>query len=92
MRLGDRAINLNPFALGGLNAGWVFWGIRRTRGQVGFDGGRMKTTPAGLWCRWTPITPPGKKTSGFVSTGAQYRAPTFWERTAMKLGPGPKGA
>ena len=50
MRLGDRAINLNPFALGGLNAGWVFWGIRRTRGQVGFDGGRMKTSPAGLWC------------------------------------------
>ena len=36
-------------------------------------------------------TPPGKKTSAFVSTVAQYRAPTFRERTAMKLGPGPKG-
>ena len=37
-------------------------------------------------------TPPGKKTSGFVSMGAQYRAPTSREETAMKLGPGPKGA
>ena len=37
-------------------------------------------------------TPPGKKTSGFVSTGAQYRAPTSQEGAAMKLGPGPKGA
>ena len=50
MRLGARGINSNPFGLGGLNAGWVFWGIRRTRGQVGFDAGRMKTSPAGLWC------------------------------------------
>ena len=37
-------------------------------------------------------TPPGHKTSGFVITGAQYRAPTSREGTAMKLGPGLKGA
>ena len=36
-------------------------------------------------------TPPGKKTSPIVSTGAQYRAPTSRKGTAMKLGPGPKG-
>ena len=38
------------------------------------------------------LTPPGHKTSCIVSTGAQYRAPTSREGTAMKLGPGPKGA
>ena len=38
------------------------------------------------------FTPPGKKTSPIVSTGAQYRAPTSREGTAMKLGPGLKGA
>ena len=37
-------------------------------------------------------TPPGKKTTPFLSTGAQYGAPTSQEGTAMKLGPGPKGA
>ena len=37
-------------------------------------------------------TPPGNKTSCIVSTGAQYRTPTSQEVTAMKLGPGPKGA
>jgi hypothetical protein len=37
-------------------------------------------------------TPPGQKTSCFVSTGAQYHAPTSQEGTAMKLGPGPKSA
>ena len=34
----------------------------------------------------------GHKTSCIVSAGAQYRAPTSREGTAMKLGPGPKGA
>ena len=38
------------------------------------------------------ILPLARKLPSFVSTGAQYRAPTSREGTAMKLGPGPKGA
>ena len=50
MRLGGRAIKLNPLGLRGLNARWVFWGIGQTRTQAGFDGARMKTTPGDLTC------------------------------------------
>ena len=38
------------------------------------------------------LLPLARKLPSFVSTGAQYRAPTSREGTAMKLGPGPKGA
>ena len=38
------------------------------------------------------LTLPGHRTSCFVSMGVQYCAPTSREGTAMKLGPGPKGA
>ena len=58
-------------------------------GGVGrcYRGAREKAAEKGVL-----HTPPGHQTSCFVSTGAQYRAPTFREGTAMKLGPGPKGA
>ena len=37
MRLGDRAINLNPFGLGGLNAGGLNWETRGHPRHAGFD-------------------------------------------------------
>ena len=40
----------------------------------------------------TAILPLVRKFPSFVSTGAQYRAPTSRDGTAMKLGPGPMGA
>ena len=83
MRLGARGINLNSFGLGGLNAGWVFWGIRRTRGQVGFDGGRMKTSPACLWCRSTPI----RSTSGSVQIAA-LTSGSYWRRSGNAMNAG----
>ena len=42
MRPGGRAISVPPFGLRGLKARGVFWGIRRTRRQVNFDGARAR--------------------------------------------------
>ena len=37
MRLGDRGINLNPFGLGGLNAGGLNWETQGHPRHAGFD-------------------------------------------------------
>jgi hypothetical protein len=64
----------------------MFTSLKRREKRKPAGGGTPEQTP-----QFT-FTPPGQKTTPIVSTGAQYHAPTSREGTAMKLGPGPKGA